>query len=220
MNLAETMKGIALGASPEPAGWFERAWPGEGAPYSRIALRTGYSGCGRRLSGAAPALNDAERGALSEAGVIQPERWLPSLFGRAALLVQACSETPDDEHLPLVTELFRRGDNHEQIAVLQTLSLLPAPARFVELAVGSCRTNVLDVFEAIACENRYPAEQFPEGNFNQLIMKALFMAVPLGRVDGLGDRRTPELARMAADYASERRAAGRTVPEDIALLVD
>jgi hypothetical protein len=40
--------------------------------------------------------------------------------------------------------------------------------------------------------------------------------VPLARVIGLDERRSPELARMARDYAAERRAAGRTVPDDLA----
>jgi hypothetical protein len=71
------------------------------------------------------------------------------------------------------------------------------------------------VFEAIACENPYPAAHFPELNFNQMVLKALFTGVALERVIGLDGRVTPELARMANDYASERRAAGRSVPADI-----
>jgi hypothetical protein len=41
--------------------------------------------------------------------------------------------------------------------------------------------------------------------------------VPVSRILGLERRKTPELRRMAADYASERRAAGRPVPADIHL---
>ena len=59
---------------------------------------------------------------------------------------------------------------------------------------------------------------FPELNFNQMVLKALFIGSPLARLVGLEERITPELVRMAEDYAAERRAAGRSVPEDIALI--
>jgi len=44
------------------------------------------------------------------------------------------------------------------------------------------------------------------------------MEVPLSRVERLAERITPELSRMAASYASERRAAGRPVPQDAEFL--
>ena len=50
-----------------------------------------------------------------------------------------------------------------------------------------------------------------------MVLKALFNEVALSRIAGLAGRRNAELTRMAADYASERRAAGRTVPADIGL---
>jgi len=41
--------------------------------------------------------------------------------------------------------------------------------------------------------------------------------VRLERIVGLDRRANPELTRMAADYAAERRAARRPVPADIGL---
>jgi hypothetical protein len=116
------------------------------------------------------------------------------------------------------TELFRVGDNDERIALLRSLPLLPDGARFLALAIDACRINVVSIFEAIACDNPYPAAHYPDLNFNQLALKAVFLGLPLARILGLADRRTAELARMADDYASERRAAGRAVPADLALI--
>jgi len=42
--------------------------------------------------------------------------------------------------------------------------------------------------------------------------------VPLARMIGLAERTTHELVRMVEAYASERRAAGRPVPGDVALI--
>ncbi len=88
---------------------------------------------------------------------------------------------------------------------------------FCSTIIDACRTNILPLFEAVACENPYPAQHFPERNFNQLVLKALFNGVALSRVVGLASRLNADLTRMAGDYADERRAAGRAVPADIGL---
>ena len=51
--------------------------------------------------------------------------------------------------------------------MLKSLPLLPEPQRFEALAVEACRSNVLTVFEAIACENPYPHGYFEELSFDQ-----------------------------------------------------
>jgi hypothetical protein len=51
-------------------------------------------------------------------------------------------------------------------------------------------------------------------------MKAVFIEAPVARIEGLAERRTPELRRMARDYASERRAAERSVPSDVDLILE
>ena len=59
---------------------------------------------------------------------------------------------------------------------------------------------------------------FPEHNFNQMVLKSFFTGVAVERIEGLASRRSPELVRMAEAYASERRAAGRSVPPDLHLV--
>ncbi|HLV01258.1 MAG TPA: EboA domain-containing protein, partial [Acidobacteriota bacterium] len=69
--------------------------------------------------------------------------------------------------------------------------------------------------EAIACRNPYPARYFPELNFNQMVLKCLFVGVEIHRIVGLGERFNPELSRMCNDYVDEREAAGRSVPVEV-----
>jgi len=52
-----------------------------------------------------------------------------------------------------------------------------------------------------------------------MVLKAAFNGVALTRILGLAERCNPELARMAADFAAERRAAGRPVPDDLSLVL-
>ena len=88
----------------------------------------------------------------------------------------------------------------------------------MEIAIEACRTNVETVFCAIALDNVYPAEHFADANFNQMVLKAVFIGAPVAQIEGLDTRRTPELIAMAESYGSERAAAGRPVPADIELI--
>jgi hypothetical protein len=165
----------------------------------KLAMLAAFSGATRKVGKAPIAI--ADRGT-----------WGADEVARAALLVRA---------FPRVTprELWAHGDNRERQAVLRALPLLPDPQQFVELAVEACRANVLTVFEAIACENPFPARFFSDAQLNQMALKAAFNGVALARIVGLRERANAELARMARDFAAERRAAGRPVPADLDLLV-
>jgi hypothetical protein len=132
------------------------------------------------------------------------------LIGRFALLGDAAG---DDA----ARASWEAGDAAEQESWLRSAPLLPQPARYSALVIDACRTNILPVFRAVATGNPYAADHFPVGQFNQLVLKALFNGVPLAGIVGLPERRNPELARMAGDYAREREAAGRVVPHDIGL---
>lgn len=201
--------------------WLESVAGAIRAPLDRAAFAEAFTVAARRVGKAAVAWSAEERARLAGAGV----RWPLAHSGvdelsRGVLVLRAAEVLPPGELEGLVDEAYRRGDTRERQAVLRTLALLPDPGRFLALAVDACRTSIQPLFEAIACENAYPAAHFPEPSFNQMVLKALFTGVPLSRVLGLRDRVTDELRRMAADYASERRVAGRSVPADIGELLD
>lgn len=198
--------------------WLEKAWPDPDEPPAIMRFRAAFAGAARRLRDCR--LGEQDIRALADAGVVGAENWQIDNVARTALLLRALTALPAAEHADFVRQVYLRGDYREQAAVLQSLSFLPRPEQYLELAIDACRTNVLDVFEAIACENTYPAAFFPEANFNQVVLKAIFMAVLVGRIANLADRVTPELKRMVTDFASERRAAGRSVPEDVDLIVN
>ncbi|MEO8706194.1 MAG: EboA domain-containing protein [Kofleriaceae bacterium] len=139
-------------------------------------------------------------------------------YGRAALVLAAIGSIPPEDHVAFIRDLIRRGEVRERQAVLRVLAGLPEPQRFVEIAVDACRTNVQSVFEAIACDNAFPARHFDDPAFAQMVIKSLFVGAPLGRIIELQARTTAELVRMTDAYVSERRAAGRPIPDDVRLL--
>lgn len=189
-----------------------------GDTFDRLAFEMAFAAAGRRL-GTAPL--DGEASVSDDAG----HTWSIAAWGRdeaarALLVLHGLARVPVGEQVAWIDGLYRAGGMRERQAVLRTLALLPDPVRFLAIALDACRTSTQPVFEAIACENPYPAAYFPEASFNQMVLKAVFTEVALARILGLDARRTPELARMAADYAAERRAAGRPVPADLATLID
>jgi hypothetical protein len=194
---------VRAGVDPAARAWLDAAVAGIRAPFDREAFTVAFTMAARRVG----------RAAL-------PAGWSADEAARAALLLQGAAAQPAAAFAALVDDLYQHGDSRERQAILRTLAWLPAPERFLELAVEACRTSVQPVFEAIACENGYPAAHFPDLNFNQMVLKALFTGVSLRRIAGLRGRITGELRRMAAGYASERRAAGRSVPADIGVLLD
>jgi hypothetical protein len=180
-------------------------------------LLAAFGAAGRKVGRAPLVLDDAERGRVRAAGVEWPLASRLDELWRIALLVDA-AERDDAERL--LGDCYRGGDSDERCAVLRALPLLARPERFTALAADACRTSVQPIFEALACDNPYPARHLDALHFDQMVLKALFLDVSLARIVGLAERRTPELRRMAQDYARERRAAGRSVSADLAALAE
>ncbi|MFI5795830.1 EboA domain-containing protein [Streptomyces sp. NPDC051677] len=117
-----------------------------------------------------------------------------------------------------ITALHRYGDAAEQRAVLRSLALLEdADASFADrglpLVREALRGNDTDLIEAAL--GPYAARHLDYDGYRHAVLKCVFYDVPLDRVAGLAERADRELARMLADFAHERVAAGRDVPADV-----
>ncbi|MDK0524951.1 EboA domain-containing protein [Streptomyces sp. ML-6] len=120
---------------------------------------------------------------------------------------------------PLAQEVTRRyhdGDAAERRGVLHALPFLPLGPHAVHLTDDALRTN--DTRLIAAALGPYAQAHLDQYRWRQAVLKCLFTNIPLAKVAGLHERRDAELARMAAGFAAERRAAGRTVPADLWLI--
>ncbi len=206
-------KNLLQATLPDAGGFFERAEK-ELAGEPGLGFRGLFASVPRRLGSAA-----AELAALAPADVPQARaHWTLTDYARLWLITRALPLLSAARQPSFVLGLFEGGESGEQVSVLRVLAALPEPERFLETGLQACRANARDVFEAIVCENAFLSSCFPSLNFNQAVMKAIFMEVSIQRIEGLAARITPELSRMAAGYASERRAAGRPVPADAEFL--
>ena len=136
---------------------------------------------------------------------------------RAALLL-ALPGTADDVAGRLA-RVYEHGDAAERRAVLLALPALDAPdrperigARALPVVRDALRTN--DTRLVAAALGPYAAAHLDDAAWRQAVLKVLFTGIPVEHVAGLTDRADAELFRMVRDYAAERAAAGRTVPQD------
>lgn len=126
------------------------------------------------------------------------------------LILQAAHPTPID-----LTRVYHRGTADERRAVLHALPhLVPGPDA-VPLIEDALRTN--DTRLLSAALGPYAASHLSAHLWRHAILKCLFTGVPVAEVAQLAARAhgDAELARMLADFAAERTAAGRPVPEDL-----
>lgn len=211
---------LAARASQEGADWLAKALQAATPPVHANTLLGYYAGAARRLGKRALDLNAAEHARATALDPLFPlSHWGADEAARALLLLNLAEKLPAGEFREVAHQCYELGDSREQQSWLRALSLLPDNERFLTTAVDACRTNIIPLFESIACENPFPLRAFPENNFNQLVMKVLFNALAVERVIGLEDRLNAALSNMCDDFVSEREAAGRSVPCDIWLVL-
>ncbi|MFI9833710.1 EboA domain-containing protein [Streptomyces sp. NPDC051913] len=89
-------------------------------------------------------------------------------------------------------------------------------AAAVELLHDAIRTNDPRL---VAAAVGPAARRLDDGMWRQAVLKCVFMEIPLTAVADLDRRADGELARMLADLDDERRAAGRSLPDDATVLL-
>ncbi|WP_405604691.1 EboA domain-containing protein [Streptomyces sp. NBC_01410] len=181
----------------------------------------------------APPARDWLEGALAaaEADRHRPapsaQRGLPAWELRFAEAGRYCGEDAADvirvlllhaarTKAPAVARLYHQGSAAERRAVLRALPYLGLdPVQGLPLVEDALRTN--DTRLVAAAVGPYAAEHLDPHAWRHAVLKCLFNGVPVDAIAFLAKRARgdAELARMLGDYAGERGAAGREVPDDL-----
>lgn len=169
----------------------------------------------RKVGKADLALRDAEFAAARSARPgWDPTGWTVDQAARM-LLVLSFPAPDAAAYVGVMDQLFAAGEVHELVALYQGLPLYPHQPAFQLRCAEGQRTNIKSVFQAIAHRNPYPSEQLNEDQWNQLILKALFIDLPLDPIVGLDERVNAKLARILVEFAEERRAANRPISPEL-----
>ena len=142
-----------------------------------------------------------------------PRDWSLDQAARVYLLL--APEADGETFSRRLDQLCITADMGELVAFYSGLPLYPDQPRHVLRAAEGMRTNIKAVFQAIAHRNPYASEQLADDQWNQLVLKSLFIGLSLNPIIGLDLRSNPKLARILCDYAHERWSAGRPVSPEL-----
>jgi len=198
----------------DPAWWRERFASMAGAARRDFHLAFGLAP--RRCGKADLALGEADR-ATAEAAVPgwRPQRWSVDQAARVALVLARAAALAEEAWLDELQECWTTAEIGEAVALGKGLAVFPCGARLEPRAREALRSNAAAQFAAVAHHNPYPAAHLDEEAWNQMVLKACFLGLPLDPIQGLDARANPALARMCYDFARERRAAGRPVAPEL-----
>ncbi len=175
------------------------------------AINTAFALMSRKTGKEEIQINTSEADLI---GKIKPgfamKSWTADRLGRLCLLLHLDTSS-QERYFKTVENLFLAAEITELVALYSSLSLLAYPDIWKLRCAEGIRSNMGSVLEAIMYENPYPANYLDEGAWNQLVMKAFFTDKDVKRIYGFDRRANAELARILADYAHERWAAGRSV---------
>ncbi|WP_346027859.1 EboA domain-containing protein [Arthrobacter parietis] len=180
-------------------------------------LTTVFAQAGRRL-GRTPLYPDADPTGVLFGTTSDSARGL--LLGRLGELL------PREELALALSALYDGGDSAERRGVLRGLAALAARSpklpdvvviAGLRLTTEALRTNESGLVAAAV--GPFAAAYLDQHSWRHAVLKLVFMGVSLRAVTDLQERADDELARMAGDFAAERTAAGRPVPDDVTLLL-
>lgn len=145
---------------------------------------------------------------------LQLNRWNLLEVVRVYFLIQLPHEDEAQFKRDL-NRLYETSDLDQQVAFYKALPLLPHPDQLIGRATEGIRTNITDVFDAIALNNPFPSDFLNQDAWNQMVLKAVFMGRPLYLIHDAGTRMNADLADILIDFAHERWAAHRPVTPEL-----
>jgi hypothetical protein len=198
--------------SPKSYVWLEDKLEGLGSNVNARGFYLAFGACPRFVGKERIDLTEAEHNELSASYPnFGATEWTADQLAR----ILFTTALPTETNAAILDRLYGTADYREQVALYKGLYFLDNASDFVGRAREGLRTNITDVFDAIALDNPYPARYLPEDAWNQMVLKAMFMQRPMYRIYRIEDRKNPRLAEILLDYAEERRSAHRPVSPEL-----
>ena len=219
----KTAKGLLLDwlkvrLNPASFSWLQERCEGFESGVPDIFIHVAFSQALRHVGKSPLHLNGEEQAA---AFAFHPgwylRDWTLDQTARTVLLLSLPGGSKTVETL---LTLHQTADLGEHVALARALFLLPDAKALLHIAREAMRSNMQDVFSALTQRNPYPSEYCDDIAWNQMVVKCIFLELPLREIYGLDQRRNSELSRILLELSEERRAAGRPLTEEIWRCVD
>lgn len=137
---------------------------------------------------------------------------------REELVAALLAALPPADAARELGDLYRYGDDAERRGVLRGLSAAdphaePIVTAGLDLVADALRTN--DPRLVAAALGPFGARHLDQHAWRHGVLKVLFMGIPLDAIAGVDRRGDDALTRMAAGLVAERRAASRSISDDM-----
>ena len=122
------------------------------------------------------------------------------------------------KEIKFMFEIFQKSDFGEKKILLKSINDIRSDEDkklFINIFTDAIRTNSAELFKFIAYQTDFPASFFSEKQFNQFVLKALFLDLSLENIKGIRPRNNDRLKQMILDYEEERILANRSIPKGI-----
>ncbi|MXS85801.1 hypothetical protein ABO04_07755 [Nitrosomonas sp. HPC101] len=139
----------------------------------------------------------------------QPEKW--SLIEAVRILFNLTVIHKTDNAEDILFQIYQLTELNEQAAFLKGIPLYGKTEFFLNCSREAVRSNIRPLFEAIALFNPFPADNFSENEWNNMILKAISWNYQLQDIYGVATRDNIELAAMLYEYAKEQIGSKRPV---------
>lgn len=166
----------------------------------------------RFISSDIPSWNTVETDAIE---IIYPgfskSTWSKQDLARTRLMIALDKSINESE----LISFFEIAEMKEQVALYKGLFLLENASAFISQVAEGIRTNMANVFDAIASGNPFAFTYLDEDAWNQLVLKSFFMERKLHPIQYIDEGKNENLANMLQDYVKERWAANRQISPEV-----
>ena len=150
---------------------------------------------------------------MTSYGAMPIGHWRTDRAARAWLLAMRAAQKANP--FKALFSFYDNGDTETRIAALYAVNLVDDDdiEQGMSLIHDAGRTYLEELMNAAWCNHPFCTANMNDVEYRKAVLKALFCNVPIDGFIGLSERADSELAHSLKDFADEREAAGRPVPD-------
>ena len=150
---------------------------------------------------------------ITALGAMPIGHWRTDRAARAWLLASLAQQS--DTPFIRLFEFYDNGDTETRIAAILAINLVDDEqvSKGLDLIHDAGRTYLDELMDAAWCNHPFTATHMNDAEYRKAVLKALFCDISIDGFMKLSERADVELAKSLRDFADEREAANRPVPD-------